>query len=76
MVPTALVVDLLVGLVGLVPLLAPAESPPPVMPPDASSGFAYATLLGGFFGLGLLVLLWVLLNLKPKRQQPYSGPND
>lgn len=63
-------------LVGLLPLLAPDASPEPVMPPEASSGFAYATLLGGFFGLGLLVLLWVLLNLKPKRQQPYTGPND
>lgn len=62
-------------LLGLLPLLAPDASPEPVMPPE-SSGFAYATLLGGFFGLGLLVLLWVLLNLKPKRQQPYTGPND
>jgi len=63
-------------LAGSLPLQAPDASPSPVFPPEPSSGFAYATLLGGFFGLGLLVLLWVLLNLKPKRQEPYTGPND
>lgn len=73
---TAELVAGVVGLLGLVPLLAPDASPSPMVYPERSSGFAAATLLGGFFGLGLLVLLWVLLNLKPKRQQPYSGPND
>lgn len=76
MAATAQVVEWLVGLTALVPLLAPDASPSPVVYPERSSGFAAATLLGGFFGLGLLVLLWVLLNLKPKRQRPYSGPND
>jgi len=62
----------------LLPLLVPLDatsSPVPVHPP-ADTGFAYLTLLGGFFGLGLIMLLWVLLNLKPKRRQPYTGPND
>jgi len=65
-------------LVMLLPLLVPLDataSPVPVQPTQ-SSGFAYATLLGGFFGVGLIVLLWVLLHLKPKRREPYTGPND
>jgi hypothetical protein len=62
----------------LLPLLVPLDATPsPVaVHPPAGSGFAYATLLGGFFGVGLIVLLWVLLHLKPKRRQPYTGPND
>lgn len=71
---TGLVLDL----VALVPLLVPLETtatPVPVHPP-ASSGFAYATVLGGFFGVGLIMLLYVLINLKPKPRQPYRGPND
>jgi len=61
----------------LAPMAPPEATPSPRMYPDRSSGFAAATLLGGFFGLGLLVLLWVLLSLKPKRApQPYDGPND
>jgi hypothetical protein len=69
----AWVVGTLVSL--LVPLDA-TSSPAPVHPP-ASSGFAYTTLFGGFFGVGLIVLLWVLLHLKPKRPpEPYMGPHD
>jgi hypothetical protein len=62
----------------LVPFLVPLDATPsPVaVHPPASSGFAYATLLGGFFGVGLIVLLWVLLHLKPRRREPYAGPND
>jgi hypothetical protein len=37
--------------------------------PQASHGFA-AYLIGGFFGLGLLVLAMILLNRKPKRAAP------
>jgi len=62
----------------LVAWLLPLEatpSPVPVHPP-AGSGFAYTTVLGGFFGVGLIVLLWVLLHLKPRPRQPYTGPND
>ena len=65
-------------LVTLLPLLVPLDataSPVPVQPTQ-SSGFAYATLFGGFFGVGLIVLLWVLLHLKPKRHEPYTGPHD
>jgi len=58
----------------LVPLDA-SPTPVPVYPPQ-TSGFAGATVLGGFFGVGLIVLLWVLLHLKPKRREPYTGPND
>jgi len=61
-------------LTALVPLDVTA-SPVPVNPPQ-SSGFAYLTLLGGFFGVALIMLLYVLVNLKPKRRQPYRGPND
>jgi hypothetical protein len=62
----------------LLPLLLPLDATPsPVaVHPPAGSGFAYATLLGGFFGVGLIVLLWVLLHLKPKPRQPYTGRND
>jgi hypothetical protein len=34
--------------------------------PRQGQGFA-AYLVGGFFGLGLIILAMVLLNLKPKR---------
>ena len=69
--------DVLVSTV-LLPLLVLLEatpSPVTVHPPQ-DSGFAYATVLGGFFGVGLLSLIYFLLNLKPKRRQPYTGPND
>ena len=70
----------LAALVGaaLVPLLVLLEaSPTPVaVYPPQDSGFAYATVLGGFFGVALLSLIYFLLNLKPKRHQPYTGPND
>lgn len=68
----------LLTVLALVPLLLPLDattSPAPVHPPQ-DSGFAYLTLLGGFFGVALIMLLYVLLNLKPKRRQPYTGPND
>ena len=63
------------ALLPLLVLLEASPTPVPVNPPQ-SSGFAYATVLGGFFGVGLICLLWYLLNLKPKPRQPYSGPND
>ena len=61
-------------LVALLPLETTA-SPVPVRPTE-DAGFAYLTLLGGFFGVGLIMVLYILVNLKPKRRQPYSGPND
>lgn len=68
----------LVGcLVSWVPLLVPMDataSPQPEYPAQ-SSGIA-SDLVGGFFAVGLLMLLYYLLNLKPKRHEPYEGPND
>jgi formate-dependent nitrite reductase membrane component NrfD len=37
--------------------------------PAQGQGFA-AYLVGGFFGLGLIILAMVLLGLKPKRADP------
>lgn len=37
--------------------------------PTQGQGFA-AYLVGGFFGLGLIILAMVLLSLKPKRADP------
>ena len=64
--------------VAVLPLLVLLEaSPTPVVVyPSQSSGFAYTTVLGGIFGVGLLSLIYFLLNLKPKRRDPYRGPND
>ncbi len=62
----------------LLPLLVLLEgSPSPVaVHPPQDSGFAYASVLGGFFAVGLLSLIYFLLNLKPKRHRPHDGPND
>jgi hypothetical protein len=37
--------------------------------PTRGQGFA-AYIVGGFFGLGILILAMVLLGLKPKRAKP------
>ena len=37
--------------------------------PQASHGFA-AYIIGGFVGLGVLILAMILLSLKPKRADP------
>lgn len=63
------------ALLPLLVLLDVSPSPVPVNP-QQSSGFAYATVLGGFFAVALLSLVYFLLNLKPKRAKPYTGPND
>jgi hypothetical protein len=66
------------GVLSLTPLLVLLEASPTPVPvrPTQGSGFAYATVLGGFFAVGLLSLIYFLLNLKPKRREPYRGPND
>jgi hypothetical protein len=66
------VLDLLTALVTLVPLDAtPVQHP--VSPENQGNGFA-AYILGGFFGLGLLVLAMLLISLKPKRADPRHVP--
>ena len=64
--------------------LLPLDIPPPASPsaggapvyPVRSNGFA-AYLVGGFFALGLIILVGVLIGLKPKRVDPDgSGSRD
>lgn len=62
-------IDALVWLVTLIPLDVPLSPSPVPVNPTRSNGFA-AGIVGGFFGLGLLVLCAILLSLKPRRSQP------
>lgn len=67
--------DLLLGLLTLlplhvlplelIPLDVPGASPKPVYP-GQSSGFA-AYIVGGFFGLGVLILFAIWTSRRPKR---------
>lgn len=57
-------IDLVIWTLTLVPLDVTA-SPAPVYP-SRSSGMA-ASLIGGFFGLALVVLAAILLGTKPRR---------
>ena len=59
---------MLLELLTLLPLET-APTPPAEVYPRSSQGFA-AYLLGGFFGLGILMLAMFLLSLKPKRVDP------
>ena len=45
----------------------------PVSPTGQGNGFA-ASILGGFFALGLIILAAVLICLKPKRHDPRDTP--
>jgi len=58
----------------LVPLdvLPPSESPSDVVYPQQGSGFA-AYIVGGFIGLGILVLVTVWISAKPKRRPDRNG---
>ena len=58
----------LVPLDVLPPTATPTGSGTPVYPRQGQ-GFA-AYVVGGFFGLGLIILAMVLLSLKPKRADP------
>ena len=51
------------------PLDVTASPGPRPVYPNQGQGFA-AYLVGGFFGIGILMLMMFLLNLKPKRADP------
>jgi hypothetical protein len=68
--------DLLVTLLTLVPLDATPVATAvqdPVSPGGQGNGFA-ASILGGFFGLALVVLAAVFISMKPKRRDPRDNP--
>jgi hypothetical protein len=69
---------LLGELLVLIPLdvLPPSASPTGAGPgvyPSRGQGFA-AYIVGGFFGVGVIILAMVLLSLKPRRVDP-DGPD-
>lgn len=74
MTPAALLVLALSPyLFGLIPLdvlpnPSPSGDPGPVYP-QGGQGFA-AYILGGFFGLGILILAMILLSRRPRRARP------
>ena len=53
----------------LLDVLPPTPTAGSEVYPQASHGFA-AYLIGGFVGLGVLILAMILLSLKPKRADP------
>jgi hypothetical protein len=65
------VTELLIIALQLIPLDVLADAPSPTPPraayPRGSHGFA-AYIIGGFIGLGILVLAMALLNRRPKRR--------
>jgi hypothetical protein len=69
---------LIIIILDLIPLdvrpQLPTPTPTSAVYPRQSQGFA-AYIVGGFFGLGILILAMVLLNHRPKRTNP-RRPND
>lgn len=65
--------DLLITWLSLMPLDATPPAQDPVSSATSGNGFA-AAILGGFFGLSLLVLAMLLITLKPKRADPRDVP--
>ena len=59
-------VAVLAWVLGLMPLEVTGASPPPPVYPDQGSGFA-AYIVGGFFGLGVLIAFAVWTSRRPKR---------
>ena len=59
-----LIVDLVV-----LDVLPPSPTAGSEVYPQASHGFA-AYIIGGFVGLGVLIVAMILLSLKPKRADP------
>ena len=58
--------ELVIFVIGLQPDVLPSPTPSSAVYPRGAQGFA-AYLIGGFFGLGILLLAMVLLNRRPKR---------
>jgi hypothetical protein len=73
------VTELIMGLHTLTPLdvllLQPTPVSSPAVYPGESHGFAAYVVIGGFIGLGILLLAMALLNRRPKRTRP-DIPND
>ena len=54
-------------------MLPPSSAPPSTgVYPQQSHGFA-AYIVGGFIGLGVIILAMILLSMKPKRVDPDSA---
>jgi hypothetical protein len=69
--------EFLLVVLDLIPLdvpQLPTPTPTSAVYPRQSQGFA-AYVVGGFFGLGILVLAMTLLNRRPKRINP-RRPDD
>ena len=67
--------ELIITLLTFVPLDAtPQPSQLPVSPSGTGNGFAATVVIGGFFGLGLIVLAAVLTSMRPKRHDPRDTP--
>jgi hypothetical protein len=62
-----LLVELIV--LDVVPPTPTVTGPGSEIYPQASHGFA-AYIIGGFFGLGVLIVAMILISLKPKRADP------
>lgn len=64
-------IDLVIWTLGLLPLDVPPLSPSPGsgVQPQGGNGFA-ASIVGAFFGLGIIVLATILISLKPRRAKP------
>lgn len=61
----------------LLDILPPTASPGSPVYPQQSNGFA-AYIVGGFFGLGILILvtIWISKKPKPPRARREPGLND
>jgi hypothetical protein len=62
-----LLVELIV--LDVLPPTPTARGSGPQVYPEASHGFA-AYIIGGFLGLGVLIVAMILISLKPKRVDP------
>ena len=69
--------ELLTAVLTLIPFEAPpgvpGEGVQPASPGGRGNGFA-AYILGGYFGLALLMLAMVFISMKPKRSDPRDIP--